>query len=65
MFMQFVTPKGENVILSISKIMLISEEKKGVTVIMDDGTPISISDSFETVSTRLRNRDILFQTSVD
>ena len=65
MFMQFLTPKGENVILSISKIMLISEEKKGVTVIMDDGTPISISDSFETVSTRLRNRDILFQTSVD
>lgn len=65
MFMQFLTPKGENVILSISKIMLISEEKKGVTVIMDDGTPISISDSFETVSTRLRNRDILFQTIVD
>ena len=65
MFMQFITPKGENVILSISKIMLISEDKKGVTVIMDDGTPISISDSFEMVSTRLRNRDILFQTSVD
>lgn len=61
MFMQFVTPKGENVILSIPKIMLISEEKKGVTVIMDDGTPISISDSIETVSQRLRNRDILFK----
>ena len=65
MFMQFVTPKGENVILSISKIMLISEEKKGVTVIMDDGTPISISDSFEKVSQRLRNRDLLFKTSED
>lgn len=65
MFMQFVTPKGENVILSISKIMLISEEKKGVTVIMDDGTPISISDSFEKVSQRLRNRDILSKISED
>ena len=65
MFMQFITPKGENVILSISKIMLISEEKKGVTVIMDDGTPISISDSFEKVSQRLRNRDILSKISED
>lgn len=65
MFMQFVTPKGENVILSISKIMLISEEKKGVTVIMDDGTPISISDSFEKVSQRLRNWDILSKISED
>ena len=65
MFMRFVTPKGENVILSISKIMLISEEKKGVTVIMDDGTPISISDSFEKVSQRLRNRDILSKISED
>ena len=65
MIMRFVTPKGENVILSISKIMLISEEKKGVTVIMDDGTPISISDSFEKISQRLRNRDILFKTNED
>ena len=58
--MQFVTPKGEKVIVSTAKILLINEERKGVTVVMDDGTPISISESFETVASRLFNRELLF-----
>lgn len=57
--MQFATQKGENIIIPTAKILLISEEKKGVTIVMDDGTPITISDSIETISQRLRNRDIL------
>lgn len=65
MFMQFVTPKGEKVILSTEKIMLITEEKKGVTVIIDDGTPIPVSEKFESVSIRLNRGNFLPQTTED
>ena len=63
--MQFVTPKGEKVILSTEKIMLITEEKKGVTVIIDDGTPIPVSENFESVSIRLNRGNFLPQTTED
>lgn len=65
MFMQFATQKGENIIIPTAKILLISEEKKGVTIVMDDGTPITISESFETVVSRLNRREMLFRANED
>ena len=50
--MRFETPKGEKVIVPTEKILLISEEKKGVTIVMEDGTPIPISEDFATVERR-------------
>lgn len=63
--MQFLTPKGEKVLISTSKITLISEDRKGVTVVLDDGTPIAIADSFEKIIQRFSRREILFNSNVD
>lgn len=59
MFMQFETTKGEKVIICVNKILLIQNEKKGVTVVLDDGTPITVLQGFDDVAHRLVRRDLL------
>lgn len=59
MFIQFTTDKNEKIIVGIEKIMLISEEKKGVTVVLSDGTPIRVFEDYETVTARLVKRELL------
>ena len=59
MFMQFETMRGEKIIVSVSKIFYVSEGKRGATVVLDDGTPITVSESFEQVAMRLKRRELL------
>ena len=65
MFMQFATPKGENLLIPTSKITLISEDRKGVTIVLDDGTPIAIADSFATIVQRFLRREMLLKIKED
>ena len=65
MFMQFITDKNERIIINIDKVVLISEEKKGISVVLDDGTPIRVSEDYETVAKRLVSRELLpFQNTL-
>lgn len=64
MFIQFQTVKGENVIVSTEKIQLIQQERKGVTIVMDDGTPITISQEIERVYKRLEDRGLTYPKSI-
>lgn len=58
MFIQFQTVRGENVIVATEKIQLIQEERRGVTIVMDDGTPITIPEALELVYRRLEERGL-------
>lgn len=58
MFIQFQTVRGENVIVATEKIQLIQEERRGVTIVMDDGTPITVSEALELVYRRLEERGL-------
>lgn len=56
MFVQFQTVKGENMLVNVEKIMLISNGKRGVCLVMDDGMPFDLSEEYETVVNRLLER---------
>ena len=54
MFIQFETSKSEKVLVPISKILLIEQDKRGVTVVLDDGTPLLVCETIESVAKRLQ-----------
>ena len=58
MFMQFETKQGERVCVQIKEILMISEDKKGVTVELSDGTPILVSQSYDVVLRQLEKRNV-------
>ena len=60
MFIQFETRMSETIIVNVNKILMIYATKKGATVVLDDGTPITVSESFEQVAMRLQRRELLF-----
>lgn len=57
MFILFVTTKGERIIVNKEKVLFISEKSKGATVVLDDGTPLSVSQDFEMICKRLERSE--------
>ena len=62
--MQFETKQGERVCVQIKEILMISEDKKGVTVELSDGTPILVSQSYDEVLRRLEKRNVFTRHDV-
>lgn len=65
MFMQFETTKNEKIIVGVNKILLIAEGKRGATVVLIDGTPITVKQNFEEVATRLKRRERAFEMRIE
>ncbi|MBO7297477.1 MAG: hypothetical protein J6U60_00335 [Clostridia bacterium] len=65
MFMQFETTKNEKIIVGVNKILLIAEGKRGATVVLIDGTPITVKQNFEEVATRLNRRERLYDIAIE
>ena len=53
MFIQFKTLKNEKVLVPVGKILLIEEDKRGSTVVLDDGTPLLVLENIEDVAKRI------------
>ena len=65
MFIQCETSKNEKIIVPVRKILLIVEEKKGVTVFLEDGTSFLVLETIETIGRRLYNHcDLAEERSV-
>lgn len=65
MFMQFETTKNEKIIVGVNKILLVAEGKRGATVVLIDGTPITVKQNFEEVATRLKRRERPFEMRIE
>ena len=65
MFMHFETTKNEKIIVGVNKILLVAEGKRGATVVLIDGTPITVKQNFEEVATRLKRREPAFEMRIE
>ena len=65
MFMEFETPKGEKVCVNVSCISFFCEKRKHTTLIsIGDYVEIEVNGTYESISKRFQNRDILFASPV-
>ena len=47
-FIEMLTAKNEKISVNVNKVLFFAETKKGVTVILDDGTVIELMVDYNT-----------------
>ena len=57
MFVKIHTLKNESLIINSEFIMLVVDNKKGIDIILSDGTPIHADYSFSDISSSLLDKN--------